>query len=1161
MRNKIFILILSILLLCGLFTAIDPNLIAHTQIEEQLKASIYTDKQNYQQNENVTIFGQVTFLNGSAVKGASVSLEVKNPRNSTIFLDIEYTQNGGIYQSSFRLSQNDIPGLYTIYLSAFKPGCLTVQNKTTFWVSAFTIEIKGCDVSVTGDNRVEATINITLQSGTLLSLTIGVHFMLISPSGKLVYDRQEKPTIYNNTITNITLAFTLPTTEPGYYSYGFFITDEKFEELFRTTGWQIAFLYMPPSIATFSLHLSSNSSDYAIVDKSLNRFESIECTINLTEPTSWLMVFLECSTTSGVIAAINKTMISQQNSLAQTILESTIPVLIPPPLNSLISLVLQRVFPTWVLFNVPSGLYTLAISTTAEMFVRSVCVIAGPKITSSSVKILDIIPSSNMAFSGGIINYNVYVSWNITESDKLKIIAKLNDNVLDEKVLDVEILEVNAANMYLSIAAPENVGEHTINFEAKLEKAQVFDQAIKTLNVVPQKYNITFAGKIAFWRTPTLWSHIFFGEQYEWVENQDKLSALLITDLKVIGVTEWSDEGKPKTVEISFNATNKISGKIAENLKFGEGVHYEVAVKPSGSFSAVVKILIAGDSEVIKTTIPVNDNGQLCFDIIYSQWMIGGFIEIAAAVIKPAIAIITSGVGGIIATLVTDVAKLTLLYVGKFIIDYKNGFFTHDSIRSFLLDIGLSLPETALEILDELELSCRNPFFALYSFILNSFHEGKIDLIKYLYATFRLGVALIMKVLPNLKEILIKVLEDFISKKFKFSLTEDIISKLNNFDFEALDKAISAVLSLGESIMTIWRYFTSPSEEGKRITNTQIGLGPRVEVDPHVSIFFSGSSTNLNLTWINDVYDLQVNINKTRAAVQFTVDPSVTSVYLAILSDESYSRKLLNGMGFNATEIEFRWQKESNIFNLIGIGSIHPYLQEMNININKTYINGFQKMSLYPIQKGRTLWLNFSLNYPFHKNLNYEIVVELPQYSKILDMYSDADYTIQTPSLVVWNSTPNWISIHFTPYGNDTTPPTVTNITQTPEDEISPYQPVKIYVNATDDLSGIKNVTLDYKINDTDVWIEITMTLNETMNLYEATIPGQPPNSIVAYKIIVYDYAENKYIADNAGTFYVFTVIPEFPSTLPMKIFMLATLTAIIIRKTKRKRQTPYFSF
>jgi hypothetical protein len=51
------------------------------------------------------------------------------------------------------------------------------------------------------------------------------------------------------------------------------------------------------------------------------------------------------------------------------------------------------------------------------------------------------------------------------------------------------------------------------------------------------------------------------------------------------------------------------------------------------------------------------------------------------------------------------------------------------------------------------------------------------------------------------------------------------------------------------------------------------------------------------------------------------------------------------------------------------------------------------------------------------------------------------------------------------------------------------------------------------------------MILNATTTLYEATIPAQPANTSVKYKIIAYDNAGNRIVEDNNGQYYIYTVI------------------------------------
>ncbi len=137
----------------------------------------------------------------------------------------------------------------------------------------------------------------------------------------------------------------------------------------------------------------------------------------------------------------------------------------------------------------------------------------------------------------------------------------------------------------------------------------------------------------------------------------------------------------------------------------------------------------------------------------------------------------------------------------------------------------------------------------------------------------------------------------------------------------------------------------------------------------------------------------------------------------------------------------------------------------------------------------------------------------------------------------------------------DKTNPLIEEVKRQPEGDVEPGQPVTISANVTDALSGVGNVILSYNINDSPTWTNITITLNATTGLYEATIPGQEANIIVKYKIIAYDNAGNYKIEDNNGQYYTYTVIPEFPSTLILALFILTTSIATILWKTKRKRQ------
>lgn len=146
------------------------------------------------------------------------------------------------------------------------------------------------------------------------------------------------------------------------------------------------------------------------------------------------------------------------------------------------------------------------------------------------------------------------------------------------------------------------------------------------------------------------------------------------------------------------------------------------------------------------------------------------------------------------------------------------------------------------------------------------------------------------------------------------------------------------------------------------------------------------------------------------------------------------------------------------------------------------------------------------------------------------------------------NSTVTSLTVH-----EDYAPPMIGVPSRIPEGDVEPDQKVKVLVNVTDSLSGIKNVTLSYNLNDSTIWIDSPMTLNSTTGLYETAIQVQQAHTLVRYEITAYDNAGNHMVEDNSGQYYVYTVIPEFTSTIILPVFMLTTLLATVLLKKKRK--------
>jgi parallel beta-helix repeat protein len=136
----------------------------------------------------------------------------------------------------------------------------------------------------------------------------------------------------------------------------------------------------------------------------------------------------------------------------------------------------------------------------------------------------------------------------------------------------------------------------------------------------------------------------------------------------------------------------------------------------------------------------------------------------------------------------------------------------------------------------------------------------------------------------------------------------------------------------------------------------------------------------------------------------------------------------------------------------------------------------------------------------------------------------------------------------------DKTYPTVETPSRTPDGDVLPDQPVKVSVNVTDAISQVKNVTLYYTINDGETWTDLPMN-HTASNLYEATIPPQQADTTVRFKIVAYDHAGNTATLDGTQPYCTYQVIPEFPSSLILPLFMGLSVVAVVFAKRKPSRR------
>ncbi|MEM2147908.1 MAG: hypothetical protein QXJ94_04820 [Candidatus Bathyarchaeia archaeon] len=136
----------------------------------------------------------------------------------------------------------------------------------------------------------------------------------------------------------------------------------------------------------------------------------------------------------------------------------------------------------------------------------------------------------------------------------------------------------------------------------------------------------------------------------------------------------------------------------------------------------------------------------------------------------------------------------------------------------------------------------------------------------------------------------------------------------------------------------------------------------------------------------------------------------------------------------------------------------------------------------------------------------------------------------------------------------DSVEPSIDTPTRYPSGEIEIGQAVKISVNATDSGSGIKEVILQYSLNNGASWTNVNMTYNSTSNLYERIIPAQSTNLTVKYAVYASDNVGNGAVNNNSGQYYSYYVIPEFSLVMLIAILVLSSLPVAILNRKHNKK-------
>jgi len=135
----------------------------------------------------------------------------------------------------------------------------------------------------------------------------------------------------------------------------------------------------------------------------------------------------------------------------------------------------------------------------------------------------------------------------------------------------------------------------------------------------------------------------------------------------------------------------------------------------------------------------------------------------------------------------------------------------------------------------------------------------------------------------------------------------------------------------------------------------------------------------------------------------------------------------------------------------------------------------------------------------------------------------------------------------------DTMPPNITNVCQLPlKDNVLPEDEVQVNATVTDDVSGVKRVTMFYAYgNSSGTWIRTADMTNLEENIWSATIPKLPYCTNVTYTITAEDNVGNIITTVEMGYDIQYHVIPEFTSFLVLPLFIAAALLAVVVYRRR----------
>jgi hypothetical protein len=146
-----------------------PPLISQTA----LSITVSTNKAQFLPGETVSISGVVGDNQSNPVFGAGVSIQVNDPRNKVVQVQLVFSDRSGAYVDPLVLRMDSIQGQYSVYASASKSGYSNGQNQTQFTVLTQTTSTSTSATSSTTSSLTSHTATSSSSSSSATTNPMG----------------------------------------------------------------------------------------------------------------------------------------------------------------------------------------------------------------------------------------------------------------------------------------------------------------------------------------------------------------------------------------------------------------------------------------------------------------------------------------------------------------------------------------------------------------------------------------------------------------------------------------------------------------------------------------------------------------------------------------------------------------------------------------------------------------------------------------------------------------------------------------------------------------------------------------------------------------------------------------------------------------------------